>query len=114
MDERKYSLIVTIVNRGFADEVMDAARDAGARGGTIIYGHGAGLHETETFFGVSIRPEKEVVLILSDNDVRPNIMQAIVKKVGMTTEGAGISFSLPVNNVAGIANINNFEEKKED
>lgn len=114
MDERKYSLIVTIVNRGYADEVMEAARNAGARGGTILYAHGAGLHETETFFGISIRPEKEIVLILSDNEIRPTIMQAIVKKVGMTTEGAGISFSLPVGGVAGIANINSFEAKNEN
>ncbi len=113
MDDKKYSLIVTIVNRGYCDEVMDAARDAGARGGTIIYGHGAGLHEADTFFGISIHPEKELVLILADNDTRPAIMQAIVKKVGMTTEGAGISFSLPVTNVAGIANINRFDKKEE-
>ncbi len=109
MDERKYSLIVTIINRGFSDEAMDAARDAGARGGTILYGHGAGLHEAETFFGISIHPEKELVLILADNENRDKIMRAIAKKVGMTAEGAGISFSLPVNNVTGIAHINNFE-----
>ncbi len=113
MDERKYSLIVTIINRGYAEKAMDAARDAGARGGTIIYGHGAGLHEAETFFGISIHPEKELVLILADNESKNEIMQAIAKKVGMTAEGAGISFSLPVNNVTGIAHINHFE-KKED
>ncbi len=113
MDERKYSLVITIINRGFADKVMDAARDAGARGGTIIYGHGAGLHEAETFFGISIHPEKELVLILAETETKNAIMQAIAKKVGMTAEGAGISFSLPVTNVVGIANINKFDDKKD-
>ena len=114
MDKKKlaYALIVTIVNRGYSDEVMDAARTAGAKGGTILYAHGAGLRDEDSFFGITIHPEKEVVLVLADNAMRPQIMQAIVKRVGMTTEGAGISFSLPVNDVAGIAHINNFEEKK--
>lgn len=116
MEDKKgiYSLIITIVNRGFSEEVMDAARDAGARGGTIMYAHGAGLKETETFFGISIHPEKELVLVLATNETRPAIMQSIVKRVGMDTEGAGITFSLPVTNVAGIAHINSFEEKKEE
>lgn len=104
-----FSLIISIVNRGYSDEVMDAARDSGAKGGTIMYAHGAGLHNTETFFGISIHPEKEIVLILASEETRPHIMQSIVKRVGMESEGAGITFSLPVTDVAGIANINNYE-----
>lgn len=107
-----YSLIVSIVNRGYSDEVMDAARDAGAKGGTILYAHGAGLGDTEKFFGISIHPEKEMVLILASNEARPAIMQAIVKRVGMETEGAGITFSLPVSNVEGIARLTNPETEK--
>lgn len=109
MEDKKsvFSLIITIVNRGFSDEVMDAARDAGAKGGTIMYAHGAGLHEAETFFGISIHPEKEIVLVLATNETRPEIMRNIVKRVGMDTEGAGITFSLPVTNVEGIARLNN-------
>ena len=116
MEESKdvFSLIATIVNRGYSDEVMDAARDAGAKGGTIMYAHGAGVREAETFFGVSIHPEKELVLILATNETRPEIMQSIVKRVGLTAEGAGLTFSLPVTNVAGIAHLNNFEDKKEE
>ncbi len=102
-----YSLIISIVNRGFSDEVMDAAREAGAKGGTILYGHGAGIHEAETFFGISIHPEKELVLVLTSNEARPKIMQNIVKRVGMDSEGAGITFSMPVTNVEGIAHLTN-------
>ncbi len=102
-----YSLIISIVNRGFSEEVMDAARDAGAKGGTILYGHGAGLREAETFFGISIHPEKELVMILASNETRAKIMQSIVKRVGMDSEGAGITFSLPVTDVEGIARLTN-------
>lgn len=108
-----YSLIISIVNRGYSDEVMDAAREAGAKGGTIMYAHGAGLKDTESFFGISIHPEKELVLILASNETRPTIMQAIVKRVGMESEGSGITFSLPVTNVEGIARLTNPEEAKD-
>jgi len=109
MDEHKteYSLIVTIVNRGYSDEVMDAAREAGAQGGTILYSRGAGVHETETFFGISIQPEKELVLILAKEELRAPIMQAIVRKAGLNSEGRGLSFSLPVSAVTGICHLNN-------
>ena len=116
MDERKsaYALIITIVNRGYSDDVMDAARDAGARGGTGMYAHGAGLNETESFFGISIHPEKEMILIVADSELRLGIMQAIARKVGLNSEGAGITFSLPVTDIAGIAHFNKpFESEKE-
>ena len=108
MDERKsvYTLIITIVNRGYSDDVMDAARNAGARGGTVMYVHGAGLNETESFFGISIHPEKELILIVTDNEARTGIMQAIARRVGLNSEGSGITFSLPVTDIAGIAHFN--------
>lgn len=97
-----YSLIVTVINRGYSEEVMDAAREAGAKGGTVIYGHGTDLHEAELFFGITIHPEKELVLILTTDEKRPGIMQSIIRRVGIETEGAGITFSLPVSDVRGI------------
>ena len=111
MDDKKisYALIITIVNRGFSDDVMDAAREAGAKGGTIMYAHGAGLQNETSFFGISIHPENEVVLILADSDHKSGIMQAIVRRVGLNSEGAGITFSLPVTETAGIAHFNKLE-----
>ena len=106
-NKNEFSLIISIVNRGYSEELMDAARDAGAKGGTIMYAHGAGLRDAEKFFGISIHPEKELVLILASEEARPHIMQAIVKRVGMESEGAGITFSLPVTDVEGIAHLNN-------
>jgi nitrogen regulatory protein PII len=100
-----YSLLFAIVKRGFAETVMTAAREEGARGGTIINARGTGSLDITTFFGVPIEPEKEIVLILTPKSVRLPIMKAIYKAAGLTTEGNGIVISLPVDDVIGIARV---------
>ena len=62
-----HDLILTIVDRGFADDVMDAAKSAGARGGTILHARGTGAQEAEKFFGIVVQPEKELVMILVEH-----------------------------------------------
>jgi hypothetical protein len=101
--KNEFTLILTVVNRGFADTAINAAREAGARGGTIFYARGTGVHEVEKFFAVSIQPEKEVVLTLVKKDETQNVMELIVKATGLRTEGKGLSIALPVSNVAGIS-----------
>lgn len=96
-----YDLIITIVNRGFSDLVMDAARSVGASGGTILHARGTGVHEVERFFGISIQPEKEFVLILAEHEARQQIMQAIAEQAGLNSHGKGIAFSVPVDDVVG-------------
>lgn len=95
-------LIIAIVERGFSDEVMEAAKTAKATGGTILKGRGTGFKEAEKFFGITIQPEKEVVLILTSSDYRPGIMEAISRKPGLQAKARTIMFSLPVNDVAGL------------
>lgn len=97
-----YRLIVSIVNRGFETAAMDAARSAGATGGTLLNARGAGAREAEKAFGIEVQPEKEIVLILSPEDKCPDIMRAVVEKAGLNTPGAGICFTLPVDSVLGV------------
>ena len=104
-----YSLIIAILNRGFSDVAMSAARSAGAKGGTVISARSSGLHEEQTFFGISILPEKELVLILTSDDTKNAIMRSIIKHVGIESEGGGIVLSLPVTDVEGIARLTNPE-----
>ena len=107
MDKNNYELIITIVDRGFSDNVVEATREAGASGGTIIYGRGSSTKENGTsIFGINILPEKEVVMTLAHSDKKADIMRAICEKSNLNTEGKGISFSLPINKVVGIAHIN--------
>ena len=98
-----HDLIVTIVNRGFTDLVMDAALPAGARGGTVVHARGAGAQEASQFFGITIAPEKEMVLILVPHDRKVPVMQAITRGAGLNSEGQGLVFSLPVTDVMGVA-----------
>ncbi len=97
----KYELIVTIVNKDYSSELMDAARSVGATGGTILNARGTGNHEVEKLFGLTIQQEKEVVLILAKAENKTEIMKSIISATGLNTEGRGICFSLPVEDVIG-------------
>ena len=102
MAKAKFELVVAIVNQGFGDSVMDAARACGARGGTIINARGTARQEAEKKFDILIHPEKEIVLILAKNDIKDNILHAIYKEVGLDTPGQGIAFSTPVDDAIGL------------
>ena len=101
-EEKKYELIIALVNSGFSDVVMDAAREEGARGGTIIHARGTGTKEMEKKYNIIITPDKEMVLILVKEEIRDKILSVIYKAAGLGTDGQGIAFSLPVENVVGI------------
>jgi hypothetical protein len=98
----EHSLIIAVINRGYNQEVMEAARTAKATGGTIIHARGFALSGVEKFFGVSIHPEKEVIMILAENDRKCDIMQAISEKAGIETPAGAVTFSLPVSAVEGL------------
>lgn len=111
MDE----LIVVIVNQGFEEEVMEAARTGGARGGTIFNARGTANAQDEVqFLGIKLHPDKEVVFILTEGVNRNSIMDAIKQSTGLTTPGAGIMFSLPVDSVMGIGKMPNSENDESD
>lgn len=102
MASSQKDLVITIVNHGHTDDVMEAARSASATGGTILHARVAGLAEAERFFGISIQPEKEMIFILVDSSVKQEVMTAICKKAGLNTEAKAMSFSLPVNHAVGL------------
>ena len=97
-----YEVILCIVNKGFQDAVMDAAREFGATGGTVISARGTASPEAESVFGFSIQPEKEIVMILVDGKIKDDILHALYNKVGLSTPGGGIAYSMPVSEVVGI------------
>ncbi len=100
----EFDLIITIVNKGYADYVIDAAREAGASGGTIIYGLGTSKN-SETFLGVAIHPEKEIILTVVKHAEKDKIMKIICERSNLNANGHGICFSLPTSNVVGITNM---------
>lgn len=98
----KFEVILCIVNSGFAEAAMDAAKQVGARGGTIIHGRGTASKEAEKFFNITIQPEKEIVMILAKEDIKDGILHGLYNAVGTNTPAQGIAFALPVDDVVGI------------
>jgi len=104
--EFNHEAIFCIVNSGYSEAVMEAAKKFGARGGTVINARGTASKEAETFFHITIQPEKEIVMILVPSEIKENVMHALYKEVGLDTAGQGIAFAMPVDGVVGISNGN--------
>ncbi len=102
MKNYKHEMIMCIVNSGFSETVMDAAREFGAKGGTVIRGRGTANVEAEKLYGIAIQPDKEIVLILVDTEIKNDILHAVYKAAGLNTPGQGIAFAVPVEDVVGI------------
>ncbi len=99
---KDFEVILCIVNKGFADRAMDAARAAGAKGGTILHGRGTAAPDAEKLFGVTIQPEKEIVMILAANKIRDAVVKALYDAVGTGTDAQGLTFTLPVEHTVGL------------
>jgi len=98
-----HEMIIAVVNSGFSDSVMTAARANGARGGTIVNARRAGELGGEKFFGITIQDEKEIVAILAPKEIRRDIMKAIGSACGTKSDAHGIVFSIPVDDCAGLS-----------
>ncbi len=103
MSDLQYEMVVCIINTGFSDLVMEAAKSAGARGGTVIRGRGTADPEAEEFFHITIQPDKEIVMILVPAAIKDDVLRAVYKSAGLSAQSQGIAFSLPVSRTAGLA-----------
>ena len=103
MKTNDHEVIFAIVNSGFADDVMDIAREQGVRGGTILNGRGVVKEEAAAFFGITLHQDKEILMMVVEKSIRDNVLNAIYKQMGMAKKAKGIAFSLPVSDVAGLA-----------
>ncbi|NLO15649.1 MAG: hypothetical protein GX123_06350 [Clostridiales bacterium] len=102
-----YKKITVIVDRGNAEDVMTAARSAGARGGTILHGRGSSHHEYKKIFGIEVEPEKDMVIILTPKDITQKVLDAIAGKLDIDVPGNGIMYVEPVAATRGL-----FENRK--
>lgn len=101
MAEPKNVMIVSIVNQGYSEDVMSAARTGGAKGGTVIHSRRIADEQVVSFWGFNVQEEKEMVLIVSSSENKMPIMRAISEKCGMHSEARGIIISLPIDTVIG-------------
>ena len=109
MKTENHEVIFAIVNSGFADDVMDVARQQGVRGGTILNARGVAKEDAAAFFGITLHAEKEILMMVVEKDIRDKVLNAIYKEMGMAKAAQGIAFSLPVSDVTGLVQQ---EEKK--
>jgi len=103
---------MAILPRGEADRVMEAAKKAGAKGGTIFMARGTGSHEAKTFFGLTIESGREILMILCHTDESSKILDALIEAGNLREPGAGIAFTFPVNRVVGLTHRIGIEESE--
>lgn len=101
--ENMYNAIYTIVEKGNADDVIKAAEKAGSRGGTVMHARGSGSEEARKVFNMLIEPEKEIVLIISEEAKTKDIVESIRKETGIEEQGKGIIFITNVAQTYGLA-----------
>lgn len=106
MTDSKHMLIAAVVNQGYSEQVMDAARAAGAAGGSVIHSrHIVGDGVDTSFWGLHFQEEKEIILIIAGQESKLPIMKAIGDSCGMRTEAQGLVVSLPIDTVLGLGEV---------
>ena len=113
MKTNDHEVIFAIVNSGFAEDVMDIAREQGVRGGTILNARGVVKEDAAAFLGITLHQEKEILMMVVEKSIRDAVLNAIYKQMGMDKKAKGIAFSLPVSDVAGLAPIPEQKEETE-
>lgn len=104
-DNGTHQLIVTIVPKGAAEKIIRASLEAGAEGGTVMYGRGVGIHEKRTLLGIPIEPEKEILLTVVPNSLTRTVMASMIEAGELDLPGNGIAFALSLAHVAGVCHL---------
>lgn len=112
MKTDNHEVIFAIVNAGFAEDVMDVAREHGVRGGTILNARGVVNEDAAAFYGITLHADKEILMMVVEREIRDQVLNAIYKEMGMAKKAKGIAFSLPVSDVAGL--VQHQEQKAEE
>jgi len=102
VEKNMYNIIYVIVEKGKAEDVMDAAEKAGSKGGTIINARGAGRHEVQKLFSLEIEPEREEVIIIIKSELKTKVVESIRNDLNMDVPGNGVMFVLELDEVYGL------------
>ncbi|MCM3713707.1 P-II family nitrogen regulator [Alkalihalobacillus oceani] len=100
-----HKLLLTIVKKSEAKLVVRAAKEAGARGATVLLAKGSGIHEKKSFLGIPLSYEKEVVLTIAPGQVMKKIANSVTEKVQLNQSGKGIGMVINLENVLGIVTL---------
>lgn len=105
--KKGYKCILAVVNNGFAEEAMEAAKDCGATGGTILHARGTVSKEAESAFNIAIQSDKELLMIIAKAEHTDAILKGLYHAVGTATKAQGIVFALPVDETVGLGTAQN-------
>ena len=103
MKTNDHEVVFAIVNSGYAEDVMEVAREQGVRGGTILNARGVVNEDAAAFFGITLHADKEILMMVVEKSIRDNVHNANYNQIAMAKKAKGIAFSLPVSDVAGLA-----------
>lgn len=95
-------LLVAIVNKGWANKVIDAAKSHGATGATTILGRGVGSGDSQKIFGLEIEPEQEIVFIIMEREIADSVINEVYESVGLDEKGNGLAFIVPIEHIVGM------------
>ena len=98
-------LIITIIKKGYAERIIEASREAGAEGATIMFGRGTGVHEQKKLLGIPIEPEKEIIFTVVPAEISGRVLEAIIKAGKLERPATGIAFVLELKKVAGVVHL---------
>ena len=111
----RFKMILASVKTEISDKVVDAGKEVGATGATIISARGTGIHEAKTFFGLSLEDQTDIILFLVEEHIVHVVMEAIGKAGEFSKPGTGIAFSIPVDHVIGMeSQIERFKKEVRD
>ena len=111
----RFKLILASVKTEISDKVVDAGKQAGATGATIIPARGTGIHEAKTFFGLTLEAQTDIILFLVEEHIAKDIMAAISSAGEFHKPGTGIALDLPVDHVIGLeSQIERFKKEVRD
>lgn len=111
----RFKIILAPVKTEKTDRVVDAAKQAGATGATIIPARGTGMHEAKTFFGLTLEDQTDIIMFLVEEHIVQDILDAINAAGEFSKPGTGIAFVVPVEQVIGLeSQMERFREEVRD
>lgn len=112
MEKSEFNLVIATANQGYGEEIIEAAKEVGVRGGTVIHGRRIGMEETLKFWGISVHAEKEIIAIVVKRDMRVQLMKVLGEKFGIRSDAGALILSLPVDDIVGLGEEITFDEKR--
>ncbi|MBK1644155.1 transcriptional regulator [Thiocapsa imhoffii] len=112
----KFSVLVAILAEELEEPAIDAAKQAGAGGVTILGARGIGAEEKKTFFGLTYEGSQSVLIFVLERKLSLSVMKTMCERLDLKSHTKGVIFTVPLEHIAGIdiEQLTRFEERIRD